>query len=176
MTWKKLNVLVPEPDCNTEDGAITVVPGTWRDARTEPTQTEIDAVTLQEILDARVFSELQSWERASNVPIPLDEFVEVFRQVSRKLQEGFYKIDYSFEVNCTTGGLGTVSYIRCKIDDVIKSDWNYVDSFRWQTFTGFDLQEFAYGSEPVVTFEARGRYGTDVVDIRKIRVLIQKID
>ena len=47
MTWEKLNVLVPEPDCDTDDGVITA----WRDARPQPTQAAIDAVTQTQVDD-----------------------------------------------------------------------------------------------------------------------------
>jgi len=39
--WEKLNALVPLPDCDTAEGAITE----WRDGRAQPTQVAIDAVT-----------------------------------------------------------------------------------------------------------------------------------
>lgn len=39
--WEKLNALVPTPDCDTAEDAITE----WRDGRAEPTQAAIDAVT-----------------------------------------------------------------------------------------------------------------------------------
>ncbi len=45
MTWQKLNVLVPDPDCDTDDGVITA----WRDARPQPTQAAIDAVTQTQV-------------------------------------------------------------------------------------------------------------------------------
>ena len=43
--WRKLNYLVPEPDCDTDDNAITE----WRDARPQPTDTEINAVNLSDV-------------------------------------------------------------------------------------------------------------------------------
>jgi len=55
MSWRKLNFLVPEPQCRTEDGVITE----WTDARPQPTQTEIDAVNMTDVnaseLEARSF-------------------------------------------------------------------------------------------------------------------------
>jgi len=43
--WRKLNHLVPEPDCDTDDNAITE----WRDARPQPTDAEINAVNLSAV-------------------------------------------------------------------------------------------------------------------------------
>ena len=45
MTWRQLNFLVPQPDCDTEEGVVTV----WRDSRPQPTQVEIDAVKIVDI-------------------------------------------------------------------------------------------------------------------------------
>ena len=50
MSWEQINVLVPLPDCDTEDGVITI----WRDARPEPTQAAIDAVTQTQIDDQAI--------------------------------------------------------------------------------------------------------------------------
>ena len=50
MSWEQINVLVPLPDCDTDGGVITA----WRDARPEPTQAEIDAVTQTQIDDMAI--------------------------------------------------------------------------------------------------------------------------
>jgi len=42
MTWKQLNFLVPDPQCETKEGIVTV----WNDPRPEPPQAAIDAVSL----------------------------------------------------------------------------------------------------------------------------------
>jgi len=43
--WRKLNYLIPDPDCDTNDNAITE----WRDARPQPTDAEINAVNLSDV-------------------------------------------------------------------------------------------------------------------------------
>ena len=45
MSWRKLNYLVPNPDCDTKGGAITE----WRDARPQPTDEEIAAVSIADV-------------------------------------------------------------------------------------------------------------------------------
>ncbi len=45
MSWRKLNYLVPNPQCRTDDGVITE----WTDARLQPTDTEINAVLESDI-------------------------------------------------------------------------------------------------------------------------------
>ena len=45
MSWRKLNYLVPDPDCDTKGGAITE----WRDARPQPTDAEIAAVSIADV-------------------------------------------------------------------------------------------------------------------------------
>jgi len=52
MSWEQINVLVPEPDCDTDDGVITV----WRDARPEPTAAAIAAVTRTQIEDQELLT------------------------------------------------------------------------------------------------------------------------
>ncbi len=45
--WQKLNHLIPEPQCRMkedDEGILQIVEGTWKDARPQPTNTEIDAV------------------------------------------------------------------------------------------------------------------------------------
>ncbi len=43
--WDKLNQLVPEPKCRCSETEIVE----WSDARPQPTQAEIEAVTKQEV-------------------------------------------------------------------------------------------------------------------------------
>jgi hypothetical protein len=43
--WRKLNYLVPEPQCRTRDGAILE----WSDARPQPTDTEINAIDIADV-------------------------------------------------------------------------------------------------------------------------------
>ena len=45
MSWHKLNYLVPNPDCDTKAGVITK----WRDARPQPTDAEIAAVSIADV-------------------------------------------------------------------------------------------------------------------------------
>jgi hypothetical protein len=45
--WRKLNYLVPDPQCRTKEGVITE----WTDARPQPTQAEIDAVSMSDVND-----------------------------------------------------------------------------------------------------------------------------
>jgi hypothetical protein len=52
-SWRKLNVLVPNPDCSTKDGEITE----WRDVRPQPTTEEIEAVTNQMVEDSELDTE-----------------------------------------------------------------------------------------------------------------------
>ena len=40
--WRRLNYLIPEPQCNTRAGIITL----WYDGRTQPTDNEINVVDL----------------------------------------------------------------------------------------------------------------------------------
>jgi hypothetical protein len=56
MSWKKLNYLVPEPQCRTESGIVTE----WRDARPQPSQGEIDAVTDAQVLDQEAETQLDN--------------------------------------------------------------------------------------------------------------------
>lgn len=65
MSFEQLNVLVPAPDCETLDGPVTVVPGSWRDGRAEPTQATIDAVTQAQIDNQEL---LAFRERAKQAP------------------------------------------------------------------------------------------------------------
>jgi hypothetical protein len=46
--WRKLNYLVPEPQCHTKEDQIIE----WTDARPQPTQAEIDAVSMSDVNDA----------------------------------------------------------------------------------------------------------------------------
>lgn len=46
MSWRKLNHLVPEPQCRTDEGIITE----WKDSRPQPSQAEIDAVSEADVL------------------------------------------------------------------------------------------------------------------------------
>lgn len=48
MSWRKLNYLVPEPQCRTEEGVVTE----WTDSRRQPTQAQIDAVNMS-LVEAR---------------------------------------------------------------------------------------------------------------------------
>ncbi len=43
--WRKLNYLVPEPQCKTRDGEIIE----WTDARRQPTTAEIKAVRIADV-------------------------------------------------------------------------------------------------------------------------------
>jgi hypothetical protein len=70
MTWEKLNVLVPEPDCDTDAGVITV----WRDARPQPTQAAIDAVTQAQV-DAQELVDFR--EKAKKAPDIVDSHLGV---------------------------------------------------------------------------------------------------
>ena len=63
MTWEKLNVLVPEPDCDTDDGVITV----WRDARPQPTQAAIDAVTQTQVDDQELVTFRELAKKAPDI-------------------------------------------------------------------------------------------------------------
>lgn len=47
-SWRKLNHLVPSPDCTTKNNQIIE----WRDARQQPTQAQIDAVLDQNVIDS----------------------------------------------------------------------------------------------------------------------------
>ena len=53
MSWRKLNHLVPDPQCKTNDGIITE----WTDARTQPTDAEIDAVDIVDVEAAELQKE-----------------------------------------------------------------------------------------------------------------------
>lgn len=58
--WRKLNHLVPEPDCDTVNDQIV----TWRDTRPQPTDVEIDVVTAAQVnaseLDTEASNALES--------------------------------------------------------------------------------------------------------------------
>lgn len=51
--WRKLNHLVPEPQCRTANNQIIA----WTDSRTQPTQTEIDAVTDADMVSSELDTE-----------------------------------------------------------------------------------------------------------------------
>lgn len=51
--WQKLNYLVPEPQCRTTKNTIF----DWTDARQQPPQVEIDAVTDQQVEDGELDKE-----------------------------------------------------------------------------------------------------------------------
>lgn len=44
--WRKLNYLIPGPDCSTKGNIITE----WRDARPQPTDLEIDLVDINDVI------------------------------------------------------------------------------------------------------------------------------
>ena len=43
--WRKLNHLVPVPQCRTKDGVITE----WKDARPQPSDNDINAVDINDV-------------------------------------------------------------------------------------------------------------------------------
>lgn len=58
--WRKLNHLVPSPQCKTKNGEIIG----WMDERTQPTQEEIDAVQESDViaseLEREAIAEIES--------------------------------------------------------------------------------------------------------------------
>ena len=62
--WQKLNYLIPEPQCNMKGigGILHIV--NWKDERTQPTDSEIDGVTDEQVeaqeLDDEAVGQLSS--------------------------------------------------------------------------------------------------------------------
>jgi len=54
--WRKLNHLIPVPKCRCSEDTIVE----WTDARTQPTQAEIDAVVDQDVVDSETTNEQES--------------------------------------------------------------------------------------------------------------------
>lgn len=58
--WQKLNYLIPEPQCRMKEdvqGILQIIE--WEDARPQPTDVDIDAVTEQDVIDSELDNEAQ---------------------------------------------------------------------------------------------------------------------
>lgn len=56
--WQKLNYLIPEPQCRMDEDTNGILQITeWTDARSQPTNTQIDAVLDQDVSDGTLDKE-----------------------------------------------------------------------------------------------------------------------
>jgi hypothetical protein len=58
VSWRKLNYLVPSPQCKTRDGVVTE----WSDARSQPSQAEIDAVDEADVVQSETDAQDSSFD------------------------------------------------------------------------------------------------------------------
>lgn len=92
MSWRALNYLVPEPDCDTRNGVVTV----WRDARPQPSDAEIAAVQEADIVAAEL--EQQALD-LSDVKRAVTSVLEINYENTPELQAAFATIgDYKTAV------------------------------------------------------------------------------
>jgi hypothetical protein len=110
MTWEQLNVLVPNPDCDTDDGVVTA----WRDARPEPTQAAIDAVTQaqvdnQELLDFREQAKLAPDIEGSHLGVQARALIEMFNRRDNYLTNRILQLQTALDdMKASTGAVGNL--------------------------------------------------------------------
>lgn len=140
---------------------------------------ELDAVILAHdptpIISSSTF---QYWEPAIGIVNSVGtDWVEGFNEIATKLSEGFYQIHVGFELRGQTGGLNSRALAQLSINGNNKANWilRNVGS-DWMTLNGFDLQSYNNGSTPTIKIEFKRGGGTDVVQFRRVRVVLQRIE
>ncbi len=114
MTWSKLNVLIPAPDCDTLEGPTTVIPGTWRDARAEPTQAAIDAVTQtqvddQELVTFRELAKLAPDRLGSHLGVQARALIDLLNKRDNFLTNRIIELqDALAAMKASTGAVGNL--------------------------------------------------------------------
>jgi len=114
MTWEQLNVLVPNPDCDTDGGVVTA----WRDVRAEPTQAQIDAVTQaqvdnQELLDFREQAKLAPDILGSHLGVQARALIEMFNRRDNFLTNRI--IELQDAMDAMKASTGAVANLRAAI-------------------------------------------------------------
>lgn len=88
--WRRLNCLVPEPQCKTFGDEYEMIQ--WTDSRTLPTENELLACTEADIVDAEVITEISN-KLDSDKAFKLLFFLNLDQENRIRLLEGKNVID-----------------------------------------------------------------------------------
>jgi len=94
----------------------------------------------------------------------------------KPLARGKYRIQWNAEARLLSGTT-SIPKIRCRLDTVQIgiNVWKNPDD-EWQGWSGWDFAFFAEGATPVIDLETRRMGGTDIVEMRRLKVSIELMD
>lgn len=121
----------------------------------------------------------RTWQKAEANAIQtksgggFDTFLELN---ARPLARGRYRIQWNAEARLLSGSV-SIPKIRCRLDgnQIGINVWKLPDQ-EWQGWSGWDIEFFAAGAEPVIDLQVRRMGGTNVVEMRRLKLSIELMD